>query len=163
MPLAALTRNVTRRRRLFLNLVFAALIGGSLYDIAADEEHWPFSQYPMFSTLWRTPTFSWLRLFGVDAAGREFPLSSNRYIQPFDQSRLPKALRKIMDGPNGAGDLHVALEDCLARYEALRLEGRHDGPPLTALRLYDLVWTIEPYAANLDAPDRKTLVAEVHR
>src|SRR5579872_1933913 len=117
MLLALLTRDVTRRRGVFLNLVFAALIGGSVYDIVTDQEHWPFSQYPMFSTLWRTSTFSWLRLFGVDATGREFPLSSNKYITPFDQSRLPKALRQIMERPNGRRDLQVALSDCLARYE----------------------------------------------
>jgi hypothetical protein len=152
---------VTRRRRAFLNLVFAVLIGGSLYDIATDQEHWPFSQYPMFSTLWRTPTFSWLRLFGVDASGREFALSANRYIAPFDQSRLPKALRQIMDRPDGQRELQVALTDCLARYDALRTAHRHDGPPLAALRLYELVWTIEPNAANLDSPDTRTLVAEV--
>jgi hypothetical protein len=152
---------VTQTRRLFLNLVFAALIGGSLYDIATDQEHWPFSQYPMFSTLWRTSTFSWLRLFGVDANGREFALSSNRYIAPFDQSRLPKALRQIMDRPDGGRELQVALTDCLDRYERLRVARGHDGPPLTALRLYELVWTIEPNAANLDTPDARTRVAEV--
>ena len=97
-------------RRIVVNLVLVALIAGSAYDIVTDQEHWPFSQYPMFSGAWRSPRFSWLRLFGVTADGREFPLDANRFIAPFDQSRLPKALRRILDGhdagrpgPPGAG------------------------------------------------------------
>src|SRR5262245_23145081 len=82
---------ITARRRVLLNLVFVSLIAGSLYDIVRNEEHWPFSQYPMFSGVWRAPSFTWLRLFGVTARGEEFPLDDNQYIRPFDQSRLSKA------------------------------------------------------------------------
>jgi hypothetical protein len=148
-------------RRTVVNLVLGALIAGSVYDIAADQEHWPFSQYPMFSGVWRSPTFTWLRLFGVTADGREFPLDANRFIEPFDQSRLPKALRRILDGPDGQARVRTALADCLARYEDLRRQKRHDGAPLTALRLYEVEWTIDPDAANIDRPDRRAFVAEV--
>ena len=82
-----------------------AVIGGSAFDILADQEHWPFSQYPMFSGLWTSPTFTWLRLFGVTADGREFALDANRYVAPFDQSRLPKALKRMVDDPHGDGVL----------------------------------------------------------
>src|SRR4051794_7419234 len=83
-------------RRALINIVLAALIAGSAYDIVRDEEHWPFSQYPMFSGTWRSPRFTWLRLFGVTADGREFALDRNEYIAPFDESRLPKVLRRMM-------------------------------------------------------------------
>jgi len=112
-------------RRTIVNLVLGALIAGSAYDIVSDQEHWPFSQYPMFSGVWRSPTFTWLRLFGVTADGREFPLDANRFIEPFDQSRLPKALRRILDGPDGQARVRTALADCLARYEDLRRQKRH--------------------------------------
>jgi hypothetical protein len=154
---------VTRARRVVLTAVFLALIGASTYDIVTDQEHWPFSQYPMFSVAWHSRTFSWLRLFGVTADGREFPLASNRYIAPFDDSRLPKALRRIMDGADGATRLRTAVADCLARYEVLRADRSHDGPPIVAMRLYELEWTIDPAAANVDRPDHRRLITEVRR
>ena len=151
------------RRRAFLNLVFAGLLAGSLYDIVRDEEHWPFSQYPMFSGVWRSPSFTWLRLFGVGSDGREFPLESNRYILPFDQSRLAKALKQIVDHPTRGPGIHEALRGIFNRYEELAAEGEHGGPPLAALRLYELEWTIDADAANVDRPDRRRFIAEVSR
>jgi hypothetical protein len=154
-------RVVTRARIAFVNLVVLLLIGGSLYDIATDQEHWPFSQYPMFSGVWRSPTFTWLRLFGVTADGREFPLETNKYITPFDQSRLPKALRRMLDERDGDARVRAALADCLARYDQLRADDRLDAPPLVALRLYELEWTIDPHAANVEQPDHRRFIAEV--
>jgi hypothetical protein len=152
---------MTPRRRIFINLVIAFVVAGSAYDIVTDQEHWPFSQYPMFSGVWRSPTFTWLRLFGVTADGREFPLDANRYVAPFDQSRLPKAFRRILDGHNGDARIHQALADCLARYEQLRRDKSHDGPPLARLRLYEVEWTIDARADNVNRPDRRTVIAEV--
>ncbi|HEY2904521.1 MAG TPA: hypothetical protein VGJ29_01395 [Vicinamibacterales bacterium] len=154
---------MTPARRGFLNAIFLVLILGSAYDIATDQEHWPFSQYPMFSVSWRSHTFTWLRLFGVTADGREFPLASNKYIAPFDQSRLPKALRHIMEGPDAAERIRTAVADCLARYDALRDDREHGGPPLVAMRLYELDWTIDPDAANVDMPQQRRLITQVNQ
>jgi hypothetical protein len=151
-----------RVRRWFVNLILAGFIAGSVYDIMTDQEHWPFSQYPMFSGTWTSPTFTWLRVVAVDGGGREFWLDENQYITPFDQSRLPKALRQIAQRPDAQRQLKTALTDILARYEALRASQEHDGPAATGLRLYEMEWTIDRAAANVDNPDRKTLVAEVH-
>ncbi len=149
-------------RRALINIVLGALIAGSAYDVVTDQEHWPFSQYPMFSGTWRSPQFTWLRLFGVTADGREFALDGNRYIAPFDQSRLPKALRRMMDEPHGVERIRTALPDLLSRYEQLRGD-THDGPPIVALRLYELQWTILPDAGNVDRPDNRRFIAEVAR
>jgi hypothetical protein len=147
-------------RRALVNLVLIGLIAGSAYDIVTDQEHWPFSQYPMFSGTWKSPRFTWLRLFGVTADGREFALDSNRYVAPFDQSRLPKALRRMLDERDGAARIRTALPDLFSRYEQLRGD-RHDGPAIVALRLYELEWTIHPDAANVDHPDARRFIAEV--
>ena len=146
---------------MFLNLIFAVFIAGSLYDIIRNEEHWPFSQYPMFNGVWRSPTFTWLRVFGVTGDGREFPFDANRYVAPFDQSRLPKALGQLLDSPDGPETLQRALEVLLSRYDALAGEGEHAGPPLAALRLYELTYTIDAAAANVNHPDSRRLLAEV--
>jgi len=152
---------VSRSRRIAINLVLLTLITGSLYDVAADQEHWPFSQYPMFSGVWQSPTFTWLRLFGVTADGREFPLDKNRFIAPFDQSRLPKAMRRMLDRRDGRARVEVALADCYSRYEELRREEYHNGPAIVAMRLYELEWTIDAQGDNVDRPDRRQLIAEV--
>lgn len=150
-------------RRLFLNLVIIGFIAGSAYDIVTDQEHWPFSQYPMFSGTWKSPTFTWLRVFGVTADGREFALDANAFVAPFDQSRLPKALRRMLESPDGDVRVETALADLLTRYEQLRKTHTHDGPVLVALRLYELEWRIDPYAANVDSPDRRRFVTELRR
>jgi hypothetical protein len=144
-----------------INLVLVAFIAGSAYDTITDQEHWPFSQYPMFSGTWSSPTFTWLRLFGVTADGREFALDENRFVAPFDQSRLPKALRRMLELPDGAARIRTALPDLFARYEQLRRDHTHEGPPIVALRLYELEWTIHADAANVDAPDRRRLLGEL--
>ena len=149
-------------RRALINIVLVAFIAGSAYDVVTDQEHWPFSQYPMFSGTWRSPRFTWLRLYGVTAEGREFALDANRYIAPFDQSRLPKALRRMMEERDGAERIHTALPDLLSRYEQLRGD-THDGPPIVALRLYELQWTILPDAGNVDHPDVRRFIAEAAR
>jgi hypothetical protein len=152
---------MSTRRRVFLNLIVAFLIAGSLYDLVRDEEHWPFSQYPMFNGVWRSPTFTWLRLFGVTRDGLELPFDSNRYIAPFDQSRLPKAMGQLLNTPEGTPALQGVLEVVLSRYQELAAEGEHGGPPLTSLRLYELTYTIDPAAANVNRPDSRRLVSEV--
>lgn len=150
-------------RKAAINLILAGFIAGSAYDIVTDQEHWPFSQYPMFAVAWTSPTFEWLRVFGVTADGREFPLNSNAYIAPFDQSRLPKALRRMLADADGQRRVETALGDVLARYETLRRSGSHQGPPVVGMRLYELEYTIDRQASNVDHPDRRRFIAEVVR
>ena len=150
-------------RRACINLVLVGLIAGSAFDIITDQEHWPFSQYPMFSGTWTSPTFKWLRLFGVTADGREFALDDNRFVAPFDQSRLPKSLRRMLETPDRDARIQEALPDLFTRYEQLRQNAAHEGPAIVALRLYELEWTIDPNAANVDHPDQRRFVAEVRR
>ena len=149
-------------RRAFVNVVLIGFLAGSAYDIVTDQEHWPFSQYPMFSVTWSSPSFTWQRVFGVTADGSEFPLDANRFVSPFDLSRLPKAFRQIAAQPGSDVRLRSALSDVKARYETLRRESRHDGPPVVAMRLYEMHWTIDWQADNVDHPDRKQLLAEVN-
>lgn len=147
-------------RRRTINLLLAFLVSGSLYDIATDQEHWPFSQYPMFSGIWRSSSFSWYRLIGVLDDGREWTIDDRRYIFPFDNSRLHHAVGRIAARPDADRELTTAVANCLERYERRRAAGGHDGPRLRALRLYELQWHLEPDASNVDAPDARRLVAE---
>jgi hypothetical protein len=138
----------------------AVIVGGSVYDCVTDREHWPFSQYSMFSGIEnRADDYTLLRLYGVTQREplMEFALDKNDYIKPFDNSRMGAALLIALR----QNRLTPALEDCLKRYNALAALGIHHGPALQALRLYRLSWTSDPRVRNVDNPDRKELVAEV--
>ena len=151
---------MTRKRQAFAHVLIAGVILGSAYDIATRQEHWPFSDYPMFAAIHRATVLEWPRLFGVTADGSEIALVSHEYLWPLDQSRLPIGLRHIYATERNATRLHAALEDCLERYERRRIAGRHDGPALRGIRLYVVAWDIEPYARNLDQPRSRQLIGE---
>src|SRR5436190_9147500 len=151
---------MTPRRRIFAHLLIFAIILGSAYDIATRQEHWPFSDYPMFSAIHRATVLEWPRLFGVTADGSEVALVDPEYLWPLDQSRLPIGLRHIYRTARDLPRVHAALEDCLVRYERRRVDGSHDGPALRGIRLYMVAWDIQPYARNLDQPKSRQLIAE---
>jgi hypothetical protein len=157
------TLGLTRRR--LINGGLALLLGGSLYDIVTGQEHWPFSPYRMYSRVDTERSLTALRLFGVTAGRtpREVQLRRAAEIAPFDQARLEFAFRKLRRRPNGRARLHEAVRDCLERYETRRAAGRHDGPPLRGARLYELRWRLDPRARNVDRPEERTLLVEVHR
>ena len=152
---------VTRTRLIVANCLIGALLAASAYDVVRDEEHWPFSQYPMFSRVAEKRELTWLRLYVVTPNGEEVPLLTHRQVFPFDQSRLSKALGAIRTRPDADVEIHDALADCLERYERLRQQRRHDGPPAARMRLYEVTWTLHPEAANLETPDARTLIGEV--
>ena len=141
-------------------MLILGVILGSAYDIVTRQEHWPFSDYPMFATVHRRTVLEWPRLFGVTIAGDEVALVDHDYLWPLDQSRLPIGLRQIYRSEGNSRRVHEALEDCLARYEQRRAAGAHDRPALRAIRLYLVAWDIEPYARNLDEPTSRHLIAE---
>jgi hypothetical protein len=152
------------KQRIWLFCLLAAIItGGSLFDLLRDSEHWPFSPYSMYSSLVTSPTLTTLRMYGVTEgeSQTEFPLSDNRYLQPFDNSRFPSAIDDIIRDPKRRYLLDDAVRDCLLRYEALRRAGLHNGPPLQAIRLYRVFWALDSRARNVDQPDRKDFIVEV--
>lgn len=147
-------------RVLFIHALIALLIAGSFFDIITGREHWPFSPYAMYASARRERSLSAVWLFGVtqEAPNREVPLNAFRYIQPFHHNRLSRAFERMDPRARRA-----ALTDCLIRYEALRSAGRHDGPALKGLRLYQLEWELDPWARNLHNPSERRLIAEVER
>ena len=162
---------ITPLRLALVHLGLFVILAGSLFDIATGREHWPFSPYPMFSSIEMEQVEEKVRLYGVpladnnegDAvASSEFPLLDAAALQPFDQARLSIGLRKLQRR-EGNADLRIAMNEALARYEALRQAGQHEGPPLRAVRLYELSWTLDPLARNVAMPDERTLVLEVER
>jgi len=140
--------------------LFAFIVGGSALDLARDTEHWPWSCYPMYSWPERGTKFDVYRLYGVLKSDRQTEISlytDERYLQPFDQSRMAE----IIAATYGKPDFDKALWNCLNRYEAMRRAGRHDGPELAGLRAYHVFWTLDPYGKTIEHPDSKQKIAEV--
>ena len=157
-------RPAMRRSRLILvHLMIAAIVVGSGFDIGVGREHWPFSNYPMYSRIERGDTVTRFHFYGVLATpgGGEMPLTDDRFIAPFDKTRLNAALQQLSRDPDGARLLREAARDTLARYEARRRAGLHDGPPLRAIRLYRLTWQIDPLTRNRDRPERREVLLEL--
>jgi len=154
-------RSMSYARLAFVHLLIAGVAAGSVYDIATRQEHWPFSDYPMFSTVHRERTLTWPRLYGVEHNGEETPLLDSAYLAPLDQSRLPLGLRRIAQAPGSGDRLRRAIADCLHRYDQRLSRGDHHGPALVGIRLYLVTWRLQPNAANIDRPDDRQLLAEV--
>ena len=153
---------MTRPRLIAANLLIAFMLAASAYDVIRDEEHWPFSQYPMFNRVAEKRELTWLRLYVVTPDGREFPLLTHRQVFPFDQSRLSKALGSIRTRPDAddehprrAGQLPRAVR-AAAQAGSARRPGSRRG-----MRLYEVRWTLHPEAANVDTPDSRELLSEV--
>jgi hypothetical protein len=140
--------------------VIALIVGGSLFDLIRDKEHWPWSNFPMYSQVSEQgATFSDYRLYGVVKKDQsEICLNCDgRYLQPFDPSRMTEALTTLAGDPK----LHEGLADCLRRYELLRQSGGHDGPELSGLRMYRVTFTLDADGRNIDQPDAKQLIDQV--
>lgn len=159
-PEQGVVQIMSTRRLLIAYAAIAFILFGSILDLCRDTEHWPWSSYPMYSYAERGETFDDYRLYGVpkNAPNTEIALyNDSRYLEPFDASRLAEALKHSLSKPG----LHKGLENCLQRYEQLRRSGEHNGPELSAIRLYHVFWTLDRTGRNIDRPDHKDLIDQV--
>ena len=146
------------RVRLVYGLV-ALLAAGHAHEMARQQEHWPFSNYPM----WARPAREWhlkdVWALGVTAEEppREVSLMNPGYMAPLSLYYLRfgvfrrHAHRSTRD---------TVLRDYLDVYERRRRDGDHGGPELRAIRLYECHWTMNTAASNAKSPDRATLICE---
>jgi len=105
-----------RGQRLWLVYgVMTLILGGSLYDIFTDTEHWPFSPYSMYESVERYRSLEILRVYGVTAGDvpGEIPLWEPQYLHPFDNSRLRAVLRWMQGSARRTHRVGDALEDIL--------------------------------------------------
>jgi len=149
------------RRVVLAHLIIAAILTGSLVDTVTGGEHWPFSSYPMFARQHRMQQYTRRRLYGVTAETppREIPLREQRFLAPMDISRMGVALERMERTRSRTWRLPAAAATVLRRYERLRIEGRHEGPPLREVRVYKVAWDMNESASNLDTPTKKVLLA----
>jgi hypothetical protein len=150
---------VSRGRRALVYGVIALIVLPHAYDIARQHEHWPFSNYPMWARLskdWHVMAVAPVGM--TDDPGRpEVELSDPSYFAP-----MPLHFQRLTFGalkkPSPRRDR--VLGDYLRRYEQLRAEGKHQGPPIVGVRLYERYWNMDKHASNAGRPDRTTLLYE---
>jgi len=90
-------------------------------------------------------------------------LLDSNLIAPFDQCRLTSALSRTYTDTSRRSQIHEQLRDCLDRYEERRRAGLHDGEPLAGVRLYEMQWTLQPDAANVETPDSRRFIDAVYQ
>ena len=149
-----------RRWRVWLvNGVVVVLVLAHAMEIARQTEHWPFSNYPMWARVSREWHETQVVPVGVtdSVPPAEVPLTDPAYFAPMPLYYQRLNFRGVYRKP---GQRDKLLRDYLDRYERRRTQHLHNGPPLRAVRLYELYWTMDRGAGNVGAPERRTLVYE---
>jgi hypothetical protein len=154
-----------KKREYLVYAVIFVITAGSVFDIATQREHWPFSPYSMFSSVRRDYSLTRLKLFGVTKTNTtsEIPLTKPQYIQPLSDIQIQIALskKKKLDDVSYEKYLEEALQHILSRYEVLRIAGKHDGPEILGIRLYRYEWKLDPMIHAPERPDARELIFEV--
>ena len=139
--------------------VVAVIVLGHVHEIVRQQEHWPFTNYEMWAKVTRDWHVSEIVPVGVtdEPTPREVALRDPAYFAPMPlhyqrlNFRRAASREKLRDW---------MIEDYLRRYEFLRSHGKHNGPALKGLRLYQWYWTMNRTASNAQTPDRRTLLYE---
>ncbi len=125
-------RRITPFRAFIVAAAIAGPIALSLASLILDRVLWPFSQYPMYSTL-TGPTAGVTRAVGVVGDGQEVPLPSR--IEPTGL-RLHAFVDRMRSVPDASVRLTRVATAMATEYERLRTAGDIQGPQFTAVRIY---------------------------
>jgi hypothetical protein len=157
-PVAAMLPGRVR----FVQWLLGLIVGMSLLATVTGKELWPFSPYRMYCDRVRPGQRELPRLVGVRAdTGEEVPLLTPQQLAPLTVVNLDFSLARLLAAGDGQRRLRAAVLDCLTRYERRRSQGEHDGPPLSALRLYRVrLESPESFVAAVPTP-RRIFVLEV--
>ena len=147
---------MSRPRLWLVQSAIVVIVLGAIAPIVTGIEYWPFSHYRMYAQ-GQAATVARYRFFGITADGGEVAIT-RQYMLPFDDSRLPVALRRLKRRKQGAQAYKQAMHDVLDRYERRRLAGAHDGPRFYGIKLYRFIWTLTAGASNVYHPDTKQLI-----
>ena len=105
------------------------------------------------------PTFHRPVVYGVRPQGEEVALLSREQLYPLTAAQVRQSMKRLRHGPGSPNDLRQALLDMQRRYEEGRESGRHHGPPLIAMRLYECFWDMRDDPGP-GPPDRRQLLFE---
>jgi hypothetical protein len=151
---------MSRGQLIVANCVVFILLGAQAFDILLQREDWPFSNYPMYAGQ-QTERYAWIRVYGVTDSG-EFALVPERQLRPWDSVRINYSFSgTVLERTDQSTSGPRALQNLYQLYEAERRAGKHNGPPLRAVRLYREQWRLEPGLANKATPEERQLIYEL--
>jgi hypothetical protein len=153
---------VSRWRMILAHAVILFVFTGQAFSVLFDVELWPFSPYPMYSTVRTEYRLEHPTLYAIvdDGSGTEIPL---REIAFFAEDRAQAQLLGIYEQVTDAPQFQQALTELLARYNAERGDSTEVGPPLRGLRLYESTWQLAPGASASEVAPQRELIVEVSR
>ncbi|MGZ3650462.1 MAG: hypothetical protein ACXVB9_03045 [Bdellovibrionota bacterium] len=117
---------------------------------------WPFCPLDMYSNVFGN--IEMYELEGVLGDGREVFLSGNTYFKAYRQLLLNKIL--LVAAITSPEMLKWRLQGLKSFYDRQKQAGLHDGPAISALRVYRLRWVPEVYGRNIATPESRTLLME---
>ena len=119
-----------------------------------------------FSSI-HTEDFGYSRMYGLPrGAGRsdvseEVNISDQRFWgYQLHIARKTWAINKIRNRPDAKSDVQTAMAFLRDHYNRRQQSASHDGPPIVRLRMYDHRWKLRSDLSTLDAPYRRTVLAE---
>ena len=129
----------------------AVIVLGHLADLALQREHWPYSNYPM----WSFPSRGWEVKREMLRGVTDEPVPREIYITPNLIYPIPYWMVVVQMGRSTdllkKGDARQAesvTQGLLTLYENRRKAHLHDGPPLKSIRLYQVTWLMNKDATE---------------
>lgn len=141
-------------RKLIVAAVLAVIVGWHAFAVIAQEDHWPFSNYPMYSKLQSQREFSNVRIV---AFTNETP--PRRIVERSTHLRTLMARLARREIPDPARVARTIREH-FSKYDQ-RDDKELGGARIAEVRVYRQTWVLRPDASNRDEPDRNELVARV--
>lgn len=148
------------RHKLVANGLILLVSIPTLYCTLTEQHLWPFAPFDMYSTT-LTPRCSQYYLEGESNKGRRLSLTSGGYLHPFSNRALIFKVFPPLLKPDKQDELDTRLRLLGQHYEERRQRRQHTGPPLVAIRLYRVGWTLQPAAINLTSPEYTSVLREV--
>lgn len=148
----ALEKTATRSRVPFY-VLGGFILFGQVVDILIAREHWPFSHFPMYTGI-QKEEYQRNRPEGILPDGSEISLVD--YFVPLSPGKVSNV---IVSYGSHDPDKHNqrCAEEYYKWYVRSRELGRHDGPEILGVRVYELQWTINENADNIDSPNKVLL------
>ncbi len=146
----------SRTRRRLISAAIWLFLACCSFEVLTGREHWPFSPYPMFSSVEEPTQVVRYRAWGLpvdDRLGRHIELADPDWIAPLHHVRLNSALKKMADAPRPEAAYAASAREILQRYEHRRRQGHHDGPALRGVRLVALTFAV-PATATPPRPEQ---------
>jgi hypothetical protein len=147
--------------------LLAFLVGGHLYDGVRGQEHWPFSNYPMFRGIASPDRTTYQIVFVTDEpTPRELPAKLD-WVPSLPMYKFLPRIESLASPKSGNPEkLRKEMTDYLTTYQTRQAKGLNDGPKVQALRLYRVTFKLElpfkPMDMEASVPPGAEQVLEVN-